>query len=115
MVEIERRYIFSYERMGREGLGNLNSLRKAGFYKVHPNIKFTYETNKNKKTAFLDISVKLFKNSIATDLHVQSADRHQYLHFSSSHKDHTKRSIIKSQALIVNRTCSLISSLTLKR
>ena len=33
-------------------------------------------------------------------------DRYQYLHFTSSHPTHTKRSIVYIQALRVKRTCS---------
>ena len=34
-------------------------------------------------------------------------DRHQYLYYLSSHPEHTKRSIVYSQTLCVNRLCSL--------
>ena len=33
-------------------------------------------------------------------------DRHQYLHYGSCHTDHTKRSIVYSQALRIKRVCS---------
>ena len=56
--------------------------------------------------AFLDLNVKLSNGSITTDLHIKPNDRHQYLHFSSAHPDHTKRSIVYSQALRVSRICS---------
>ena len=43
---------------------------------------------------------------ISTDLFVESADRHQFLHYTSSHLEHTKRSIVFSQELRVSRICS---------
>ena len=43
---------------------------------------------------------------IITDLHIKATDRHQYLHYTSSHPHHTKRSIVYSQALRVSRICS---------
>ena len=78
-------------------LNNLN--------KFHPNLKFTYESSE-KNVAFLDLNVKLSNGSITTNLHIKPTDRHQYLHFSSAHPDHTKRSIVYSQALRVSRICS---------
>ena len=62
------------------------------------NIKFTHESSKENVT-FLDLIVKLSKCRLTTDLHIKDTDRHQYLHFNSSSPDHTKRSIIYSQAL----------------
>ena len=55
---------------------------------------------------FLDLIVKLSKGRLTTDLHVKDTDRHQYLHFNSSHPDHTKRSIIYSQALRLAKICT---------
>ena len=43
---------------------------------------------------------------ITTDLHVKPTDRHQYLHFSSAHLNHTKRSVVFSQTLRISRLCS---------
>ena len=48
---------------------------------------------------FLDLNVKLAKGKLETDLHIKSTDRHQYLHYMSSHPEHTKRSIVYSQTL----------------
>ena len=39
-------------------------------------------------------------------MHVKSTDRHKYLHYTSSHPEHTKRSIVFSQSLRVSRICS---------
>ena len=33
-------------------------------------------------------------------------DRHKYLHFSSADPNHTKRSVVFSQALRISRSCS---------
>ena len=38
---------------------------------------------------------------------MKPTDRHQYLHYLSSHPEYTKRSIVYSQNLRVNRLCSL--------
>ena len=62
------------------------------------NFKFTYELNE-KEIPFLDLTVKLNEGKISTDLYIKSTDRHQYLHFTSSHPNHTKRSIVYSQGL----------------
>ena len=40
------------------------------------------------------------------DLYIKETDRHQYLHYSSSHPNHTKRSIVFRQALKMKRICS---------
>ena len=71
----------------------------------HPNIKFTHESSKE-CISFLDLSVSLSGNKLSTDLYIKPTDRHQYLHYSSSHPDHTKKSIIFSQALRLSRLCS---------
>ena len=71
-----------------------------------PNLKFTHESN-SKSIPFLDVNVKLVNGRLLTDLYIKSTDRHQYLHYSSSHPEHTKRSIVYSQTLRINRLCSL--------
>ena len=40
------------------------------------------------------------------DLLINSTDKHQYLHCTSAHPDHTKRSVAFSQALRISRICS---------
>ena len=71
--------------------------------KFHPNIK--HETNKE-SIHFLDLNVRLSDGNISTDLYVKPTDRHRFLYYTSSHTDHTKRSIVFSQALRVSRICS---------
>ena len=41
-----------------------------------------------------------------TDLYVKPTARHQFLHYTSSHPDHSKGSIAFSQALRASRICS---------
>ena len=57
-----------------------------------PNLSFTHEASKN-CIPFLDLKVKLIDG--------------QYLHYLSSHPEHSKRSIVYSQTLRVNRLYSL--------
>ena len=71
------------------------------FTKFHPNLRFTHEYSR-KNVTFLDLDVKIVDRKIFTDLHIKAADRHQYLHYRSSHLYHTKRSIVYSQALRVS-------------
>ena len=63
------------------------------FNNFNPDLKFTYESNE-KQIPFLELKVKLNEGKISTDLYIESKDRHQYPHFTSSHPNHTKRSIV---------------------
>ena len=45
-------------------------------------------------------------SKFSTDRFVKSTDRHQFLHYTSSHPEHTKRSTVSSQALRISRICS---------
>ena len=72
--------------------------------KFHPNINFTHESSE-KNFLFLDLNIKLSNGQLEKDLYTKPTDRHQYLHYSSSHTEHTKRSIVFSQGLRVSRTC----------
>ena len=58
-----------------------------------PNLSFTYEASKN-CIPFLDLKVKLIDGKLETDLYMKPTDCHQYLHYLSSHPQHSKRSII---------------------
>ena len=68
-------------------------------------MKFTHEYSVE-DIPFLYLKMELKDGKIATDLHVKPTDRHQYLHFSSAHPNHTKRSIVFSQTLRISRLCS---------
>ena len=74
----------------------------------HPNINFTHESIKECINV-LDFPVNLLANKVCTDLYTKSTDRHQYLHYFSSHPDHTKKSSFHSQTLRLNRICSVES------
>ena len=69
-----------------------------------PDLKFSHESNE-KEIPFLDLKVKLNEVKISTDLYIKFMDRHQYLDFTSSHSNHTNRSIVYSQGLRVKRIC----------
>ena len=79
-------------------MGELNSF--------DTNIKFTYVYS-DKRVSFLDLQVDIVHGKLITSLFVKPTDRHQYLHYLSSHPEHTKRSIIYSQTLRLKRLCSL--------
>ena len=72
------------------------------FNNCYPNIKFTYESNKENIT-FLDLNVSLSGNKLTTDLHTKSTDKDQYLRYTSAHPAFTKPFIIYSQALRMSR------------
>ena len=71
----------------------------------HATIKFTAEYSRE-KINFLDVIVMKKGNQLITDLYLKLTDTHQYLHASSYHVSHCKKSIPFSQALHLNRTCS---------
>ena len=63
------------------------------FNNYHPNIKFTYESNK-KTFTFFDWNISLSGNKLTADLHTKSTNKHQYLQYTSAHPPYTKSSII---------------------
>ena len=67
-----------------------------------PNIKFTY-TSRKSCIPFLDLDLHLSEGKLTTNLHIKLTDRHQYLHFTSSYPNHTKRSFLYNQSLTVRR------------
>ena len=85
------RYIDDVFFIWTHGKEKLEELLKD-FNNYHPNIKLTHEFNKE-SIPFLDLKVSLSGGQLTTDLHIKSTDKHQYLHYTSAHPDHTKRSI----------------------
>ena len=70
----------------------------------HPN-KLIAEYSRT-KINFLDVPVMKTGNQLVTDLNIKPTDTHQYLHASSCHVFHCKKSIPFSQALHLNRIYS---------
>ena len=68
-------------------------------------MKFNHKSSKE-SLPFLDLKVKLSKGKISTDLYVKDTDKYQYLHYTSSHPNHTKQFTVYSQALRINRIYS---------
>ena len=73
--------------------------------RYHPGIKFT-STYSRERIDFSDLEIIKEGNRLLTDVFVKSTDTHQYLHATSCHAYHSKKSIPYSQALRVNRICS---------
>lgn len=74
--------------------------------KVHPTIKFDYNYSKS-EIDFLDL--KIYKNAagkLATKIFTKPTDRQAYLHKSSAHPNHLKKSIPYGQALRLRRICT---------
>ena len=90
--------IFMVWPHGEEMLNEFVSLLNSS----HESIKFTHEVSPS-KINFLDVTVLLHNNNIATDLHVKSTDIHQYLLSLSCHPNHIKKSIPYSLALRIRR------------
>ena len=71
----------------------------------NPHIEFTYEFNKE-HISFLYLRVSFCDGKLTRDLHVKPNGRYQYFHYTSAHPNHTKRSIVYSQALRLSKICS---------
>ena len=71
----------------------------------NPHIKLTDEFDKG-RISFLDLKVSFCDGELITDLHVEPTDRHQYLHYTSVHPNHTKQSMVYSQERRLSRICS---------
>ena len=70
------------------------------------NLSFPHEVSKT-CIPFLDLKVKLIDGKLETDLCMKPTDGHHYLHYLSSHPEHTKCSVVYNQTLCINRLCSL--------
>ena len=73
--------------------------------KLHPTIKFPYETSRN-NISFLDTYTTCKNGIMSTDIYNKLTDKHQYLSPQSCHPKHCTKSIPYSQALRIKRICS---------
>lgn len=77
----------------------------SGFNNCHPRISFSHQYSAE-AINFLDVTVSVKDARLTTNLYRKPTDRHQYLHFESSHVKHNKTSIPYSQAVRFKRICS---------
>ena len=49
--------------------------------------------------------MELLEHKRFTDLYIKLTDRHQYLHYTSSHPEDAKKSVAYSQAMRLGRMC----------
>lgn len=75
------------------------------FNNFHPSIKFSHQFSRT-SVNFLDVTVTISEGQLATKLFRKPTDRHQLLHFQSSHPRHCKTGIPYSQAHRFKRLCS---------
>ena len=84
-----------------EGQENLKAfLEDQDLNKFRPNVKYESDSSK-KNVAFVNLKVKLKEGKIEMDLDVKPTDRYQYLHYTFSHSEPTKRSLVFIQSLRV--------------
>ena len=79
----------------------------------HSSIKFTSESS-TKEVPFLDVMVSISDGGLQTDLYSKPTDSHQFLHWTSCHPKHTKRSLPYGLAFRLNRICSTPENLQLR-
>ncbi|KAK3788401.1 hypothetical protein RRG08_047309 [Elysia crispata] len=77
----------------------------------HPTIKFTSNIS-TIQVPLLEVMVTLLGNYNHTDLYSKPTDTFNYLHWSSCHPQHTRRSIPCSLAFRLVRICSSEAALT---
>ena len=69
-----------------------------------PNLRFAYDSNQN-SISFLGLIITVKKKFDAT-IYTKATDCYQYLHYASTHPEHTKRSVVFSGTLRMSRLCS---------
>jgi hypothetical protein len=76
----------------------------------HPTIKFSSDFS-HSQIPFLDVMVSLKNGLLETDLYSKPTDTFNYLHWSSCHPSHTKKSIPYGLAFRLVRICSNVDTL----
>ena len=71
----------------------------------NPALQFT-STITETELPFLEMNLRISVDRIRTSVFYKETDTHNYLHFSSFHRDHCKRAIPHSQFLRPRRLCS---------
>ena len=86
---------------------SLNNLERFINYVngFHHALKFRCEISET-CVSFLDISVSINGDALATSISYKPTDSHSYLLFSFSHPNHTKQTIPYSQCLCLHCLCS---------
>ena len=82
-----------YDSMVKKNLKNFLEFLNC----YHPTIKVTADYSRE-EIHFLDASVRKTNNQLVTDLYIKPTDTHQYLHASSCHVHHSKKSKPYNQA-----------------
>ena len=104
--QLYRRYIddaVGAAYCAREGLDNFVEV----ISNFHPALQFTHTITEDGDLPFLEISLSISEERITTSVHYKPTDTHSYLHHSSSHPLHCKKSIPYSQLLRIRRLCSV--------
>ena len=104
-----KRYLDDCFIFWKKSWGDINELHLL-LQNLHPNIKFTMESNEN-EIPFLDILIKKSQNKIITDLYHKPTDTQQYLHFKSHHPKACRNNIPYNLA---RRIVTIVSDNTLK-
>ena len=78
----------------------------SGLNEAYSTLKLTYEASL-KTVHFLDVRISKDENGIIqTSVYTKPTDAHLYLHYTSFHPKHQKKSIPYSQAIRMKRICS---------
>ena len=68
----------------------------------HPALEFMH-TISDTKLFFLDINLCITNDQMSTSIHYKVIDKHSYLHLQSSHPQHCKEGLPRSQLLRLRR------------
>ena len=93
-------------------LNSFHDTIKFTFEMTHASVNSSFEELESctllsgRGVNFLDLNVWLDRGKLESDMYCKPTDCHQYLHYTSCHPPHIKRSIVYSQALRIKRLCS---------